>query len=147
MATPTTNDVSFDDRRQDPMPMVYRHLGDKRFAYTLPRAISLQILQPSNAASLVEHVHGGLWAHKSRAIGQMIYIAYSNRDLTAALHRVHAHVKGSDSRGQRYHSLNPELFFFQHATYVETLFHSIELFHGPLSREDKAQLYRECKLW
>ncbi|MFT4199297.1 oxygenase MpaB family protein [Gordonia sp. (in: high G+C Gram-positive bacteria)] len=136
-----------DRRRRLPMPLVYRHLGDRRFAYTLPRAIALQILQPANAASLVQHVHGGLWAHKSRAVGQMVYMAYSNRDLTAVIRNAHAHVKGIDSRGERYHSLNPELFFFQHATYVDTLFTSIDVFHGGLSRDEKEQLYAQCRLW
>ncbi|GAB09592.1 hypothetical protein GOARA_043_00670 [Gordonia araii NBRC 100433] len=127
--------------------MVYRYLGDKRFAYTLPRAISLQILHPGNAASLVQHVHGGLWAHKSRAVGQMVYIAYSNRDLRSVMRTAHSHVKGIDGRGARYHSLNPELFFFQHATYVDTLLHSIDVFHGTLDADDKEQLYQECRRW
>ena len=39
------------------IPMVHRYLGDKRFAYALPRALSLQILHPGNAASLTQHVH------------------------------------------------------------------------------------------
>jgi len=129
------------------MPLVYRYLGDKRFAYTLPRALSLQILHPGNAASLVEHVHGGLWAHKSRAVGQMVYIAYSNRDLRSVMRTAHSHVKGVDSAGVRYHSLNPELFFYQHATYLDALYTSIDLFHGGIGNAEKEQLYRECKLW
>ena len=60
----------------------------------------------------------------------MVYIAYSNRDLTSVMRTAHAHVKGTDSTGHRYHSLNPELFYFQHATYVDTLFASIDIFHG-----------------
>ena len=68
MSTPTTHPDCADQRRRVPMPLVYRYLGDKRFAYALPRALTLQILQPGNAASLVQHVHGGVWAHKSRAI-------------------------------------------------------------------------------
>lgn len=129
------------------MPLVYRYLGDRRFAYTLPRALSLQILDPGDAASLVQHVHGGLWAHKSRAVGEMVYIAYSNRDLTAVMRTAHSHVKGTDSNGERYHSLNPELFFFQHATYVDTLFTSLDVFHGGIGPDEKDQLYRECCRW
>lgn len=139
--------VDSDDRTVEPMPMVHRYLGDKRFAYTLPRALSLQILHPGNAASLVQHVHGGLWAHKNRAISQMIYIVYSNRDLRSVMRTAHTHVKGVDSTGKRYHSLNPELFFFQHATYVDTLFTSIETFHRPLDRAAKDDLYRQCRTW
>lgn len=148
MATPTADMADgLAHRRNVPMPLVYRYLGDKRFAYTLPRAISLQILQPGNAASLVQHVHSGLWAHKSRAVGQMVYIAYSNRDLRSVMRTAHSHVKGVDSSGVRYHSLNPELFFFQHATYVDALFTSIDIFHGGLDGAAKEQLYQECCRW
>ncbi|MFT3714830.1 MAG: oxygenase MpaB family protein [Gordonia sp. (in: high G+C Gram-positive bacteria)] len=140
-------DSRVDERRTLRLPMVHRHLGDKRFAYTLPRALALQILVPGNASALVQHVHGGLWAHKNRAVSEMVYIAYSNRDLRTVMRTAHTHVKGVDSRGHRYHSLNPELFFFQHATYVDTLITSIETFHRPLSFDDKSELYRECRLW
>jgi len=129
------------------IPMVHRYLGDKRFAYALPRALSLQILHPGNAASLTQHVHTGLWAHKRRAVGEMVYIAHSNRDLRSVMRTAHSHVKGQDAEGKRYHSLNPELFHFQHATYVDALIFSVDHFHSPLSREDKEELYRQCKLW
>ena len=49
------------------MPLVYRYPGDKAVRLRPPRALTLQI-PPGNAASLVQHVHGGVWAHKSRAI-------------------------------------------------------------------------------
>ncbi|MFT3899717.1 MAG: oxygenase MpaB family protein [Gordonia sp. (in: high G+C Gram-positive bacteria)] len=39
------------------------------------------------------------------------------------------------------------MFYFQHATYVDTLFHSIDIFHGGLDRADKEELYRQCCLW
>ncbi|MFZ2512116.1 MAG: oxygenase MpaB family protein [Gordonia sp. (in: high G+C Gram-positive bacteria)] len=146
-ASETIPAPSASDGRRVPMPLVYRYLGDKRFAYTLPRALSLQILHPGNAASLVQHVHGGLWAHKQRAISEMVYIAYSSRDLRSVMRTAHTHVKGVDSLGLRYHSLNPDLFFFQHATYVETLITSIEVFHRPLRREEKDELYQQCRLW
>lgn len=146
-ATETIPAIPVSGRPRVPMPLVYRYLGDKRFAYTLPRALSLQILHPGNASSLVQHVHGGLWAHKQRAISEMVYIAYSSRDLRSVMRTAHAHVKGVDSLGHRYHSLNPELFFFQHATYVDTLITSIEVFHRPLGREERDELYRQCRLW
>lgn len=133
-------------RRVD-MPMVYRHLGDKRFPLALPRAISLQILHPSNAAGLVQHVATGLWVHKQRSVSQMVYIAYTNRDMRSAIRFAHEHVKGVDEHGNRYHSLNPELFYFQHATYLDALFTSVELFHKPLSEAEKDELYLQTCLW
>ncbi|WP_246221873.1 MULTISPECIES: oxygenase MpaB family protein [Gordonia] len=139
--------LSGDSVRRVAMPMIYHYLGDKRFTYALPRALALQILHPGNAAGLVQHVHGGLWAHKQRSVGQMVYIAYSNRDLRSVMRSAHVHVKGKDSSGARYHALNPELFHFQHATYVDALFFSIEHFHHRLSAGEKEELYRQCCLW
>jgi len=77
----------------------------------------------------------------------MVYIAYSNRDLRSVMRTAHSHVKGVDSSGARYHSLNPELFFFQHATYVDALFTSIDIFHSGLDGAAKEQLYQECCRW
>ncbi|WLP91274.1 oxygenase MpaB family protein [Gordonia sp. NB41Y] len=129
------------------MPLVYRYLGDRRFAYALPRALTLQILHPGNAAGLVAHVPRGLWTHKQRAVSEMIYIAYSNRDLTSVIRTAHAHVKGVDGFGDRYHALDPDLFFFQHATYVDTLFTAVDTFDHRLDADERDLLYRDCCRW
>ncbi|WP_063020874.1 oxygenase MpaB family protein [Nocardia niwae] len=124
-----------------------RYLGDRRFALTLPRAVGLQILHPSVAAAIVAHAPSSLWAHKKRTVSRMIYLAYTLCDPHPAILYGHGVVHGVDSRGRRYSGLTPELFFFQHATYVDTLFAAIETFIRPLDLDEKKTLYAECCEW
>ncbi|MFB7718670.1 hypothetical protein [Nocardia sp. NPDC056100] len=64
--------------------LLRRQLGDRRFLLLLPRAVGLQILHPAIAAALLEHAPNRLWAHKKRAITQMIYMACEDRDMRSA---------------------------------------------------------------
>ncbi|MET9286176.1 oxygenase MpaB family protein [Nocardia beijingensis] len=124
-----------------------RYLGDRRFALSLPRAVGLQILHPSVAAAIVAHAPSSLWAHKKRTVSRMIYLAYMLCDPHPAILYGHGVVHGVDSRGRRYSGLTPELFFFQHATYVDTLYTAIETFDRPLTLDEKETLYAECCEW
>lgn len=127
--------------------LLHRYLGDRRFVLALPRAISLQVLHPAIAAALVEHAPERLWEHKKRTVSSMVHIAYSQRDLRLVIRFGHENVKGVDDLGERFHALNPELFFFQHATYVDTLVTAIETFIRPLSPDDREELYADCRDW
>jgi uncharacterized protein (DUF2236 family) len=132
----------------DPPPTLLRkYLGDRRFALALPRAVALQILHPAIAAALTEHVTYRLWLHKRRTVNAMVQIAYSDRDLRSLIHAGHAHVHGTDDLGARYHALRPDVFFFQHATYVDTLFFAINTFIRPLTPPESERLYDECVEW
>ncbi|MGW5379722.1 oxygenase MpaB family protein [Nocardia sp. NPDC003999] len=131
----------------EPGSLLRKYLGDRRFALALPRAVALQILHPAIATALTEHVTYRLWLHKRRTVNAIVQIAYSDRDLRSLIHAGHAHVQGSDDFGARYHALRPDLFFFQHATYVDTLFFAINMFIRPLTPEESHRLYRECVEW
>lgn len=124
-----------------------RYLGDRRFALTLPRAVGLQILQPSVAAAIVEHSPVGLWEHKKRVVSRIIHLAYAPVDPHPAMLYGHELVRGVDSTGRRYNGLAPDLFFFQHATYIDTLVTAIETFERPLTLVEKKTLYAECCQW
>lgn len=138
---------------KNPMPvehrsLLHRYLPDRRFLLTLPRAVALQILHPAIAASFTEHVHTGLWAHKQRSVGRMIQLACAGHpDPARVIRYAHEHVKGRDHTGRRYHALNPELFHFQHATYVDTLVTAVDTYVRPLSAADRERLYQECCDW
>ena len=127
--------------------LLRRYVGDRRFALTLPRAVALQILHPVIGAALATHTRTRLWEHKRRAVSSMITIAYSDRDLRTVIRFGHEHVKGRDDTGTRYHALRPDVFFFQHATYVDSLVTAINTFARPLTPDEHEQLYAECRIW
>lgn len=128
-------------------PLLRRHLGDRRFLLLLPRAVGLQVLHPVIASALVEHAPNRLWLHKKRTVSQMIYLAHSGRAADTVIRFGHEHVKGVDDRGQRYHALHPEVFLFQHATYVETLLTAADLLGPPLTGTERDRFYAECCDW
>ncbi|MGW0639512.1 oxygenase MpaB family protein [Nocardia salmonicida] len=127
--------------------LLRRYVGDRRFLLALPRAVGLQILHPAIATALDEHMAMRLWYHKARTVSQTIDMAYDERDQRHRMVNIHGHISGVDDRGTRFHALNPKVFHFQHATYVETLVVAINTFISPMSDLDHERLYAECCEW
>ena len=59
----------------------------------------------------------------------------------------HRDIKGTISDGSRYHALNPELFYWAHATFVEQVLYFADTFVKRLSDAEKEQIYLESKTW
>ncbi|GAC56496.1 hypothetical protein GOHSU_08_00240 [Gordonia hirsuta DSM 44140 = NBRC 16056] len=59
----------------------------------------------------------------------------------------HRNIKGTISDGSRYHALNPELFYWAHATFVDQVLYITDTFIRPLSRAEKEQIFEESKIW
>ncbi|MHC9290903.1 oxygenase MpaB family protein [Mycobacterium sp. LTG2003] len=128
---------------------MWRYLDDRRYLFMLPRAVCLQLLHPTIAAGIAEHalMHERIWLHKKRTVSQAIRIAYVDTDMRPHIRFAHEHVKGRDHAGRKYHALNPDVFHFQHATYVETLVTMINTFVRPLDATEHEELYQQCCAW
>lgn len=115
----------------------------------LPRSVSLLVLHPKIAAGISQHalMANRLWLHKRRTVPPSIRIAYTDKDMTGFMTFAHEHIKGQDCTGASYHALNPELFHFQHATFVETLVAMVNTFIRPLSEQEHEELYQQCCDW
>lgn len=59
----------------------------------------------------------------------------------------HRDIKGTISDGSRYHALNPELFYWAHATFVDQTIYVTDTFIRRLSYDEKAQIFEESKVW
>lgn len=60
----------------------------------------------------------------------------------------HPDIKGVDEHGNRYHALDPEVYWWAHATFTWEFFRARELFYPfPLKRREKEQLYAETVTW
>ncbi|MGV0836561.1 oxygenase MpaB family protein [Mycolicibacterium thermoresistibile] len=132
-----------------PDTLLWRHLGDRRYLFMLPRAVCLQLLDPAIAAGITDHaLHAErIWLHKQRTVSQAVAIAYTDTDLRPVIRFGHEHVTGVDHTGARYHALHPDLFHFQHATYVESLVAMVNTFVRPLDAAEHEQLYQQCCAW
>ena len=60
----------------------------------------------------------------------------------------HTDIAGTDHHGHRYHALDPEVFWWAHATFTWEMFRARELFFPfPLSSARQEQLYAETVTW
>ncbi|MDS1113822.1 oxygenase MpaB family protein [Gordonia westfalica] len=59
----------------------------------------------------------------------------------------HKDIKGTISDGSRYHALNPELFYWAHATFVDQVLFITDTFIRRLSYAEKVQIFEESKVW
>src|ERR1700756_1611753 len=59
----------------------------------------------------------------------------------------HHTIKGVDATGRRYHALNPDTFYWAHATFFMLVIKVAEYFCGGLTEAEKRQLFDERVQW
>lgn len=59
----------------------------------------------------------------------------------------HDTIKGVDKKGRRYHALNPDTFYWAHATFFMLIINTAEYFCGGLTEAEKRQLFAEHVQW
>ena len=129
--------------------MLRRYVGDRRFLFMLPRAVCLQLLHPAIATGIRDHalLRERIWQHKKRTVTAAVDIAFTETDMRSFIRFGHEHVKGRTADGTKYHALDPRIFHFQHATYVESLVTVVNSFIRPLDDIEHEQLYQQCCQW
>ena len=132
-----------------PESLLWRYAGDRRYGLVMPRAAALQMLHPAIAAAAEQHSRfpGSLWAQQARTVPRVIGVVYQDDESGPRVRRLHEDIKGCDEKGRRYHSLDPDIFFWEHATFVDALITAIDLFDRPLSGEERERLYQESCIW
>src|SRR3954453_4175695 len=65
----------------------------------------------------------------------------------AQIRGYHETIKGVDAAGRRYHALNPETFYWAHATFFMLIIKTAEYFCGGLTEAEKRQLFDEHVQW
>lgn len=64
------------------------------------------------------------------------------------IRELHKGIKGIDDHGDRYHALDPDTFWWAHATFTWEMFRSVELFHRrQLDERERHALYDETVEW
>jgi uncharacterized protein (DUF2236 family) len=65
----------------------------------------------------------------------------------AQIRSYHHTIKGIDQQGRRYHALNPDTFYWAHATFFMLIIKTAEYFCGGLTEAEKRQLFDEHVQW
>ncbi|QDP79869.1 DUF2236 domain-containing protein [Nocardia otitidiscaviarum] len=134
-----------------PGSLIWTSLGDRRLILFAGRTGTLQNMHPAVGAALQQHstFFANPWDRIFRSIPQILGTVYDTDARTTAAHvrDYHRDLKGTDSQGRRYHALNPDVYWWTHVTFVETVIAMNDFFGTPLTTRQKDQVVREGVSW
>lgn len=134
-----------------PGSLTWHHFGDSRGLLFLGRIGTLQNMHPAVGAALREHsdFFDNPLDRLFRSMPPILGVVYDppGSDTGAQVRGYHTELKGHDSQGRRYHALNPDVFWWTHATFVEGIMAVNEFFGTPLTAEEKDRLVAEGVTW
>jgi uncharacterized protein (DUF2236 family) len=115
------------------------------------RAGVLQVMHPAIAAALIDHsdVFENPLQRLIRSAGPILGVVY-DEDAEATARWVrdrHPQIRGRDAQGHHYHALDPDTYYWAHATFFEAQIATQELFGTPLTAAEKERLYAESITW
>lgn len=135
-----------------PDSLTWRYFGDTRMLLVGPRAAVLQNMLPALGQGVLDHsvFFSETFARLKRSAGPIlntVYGAERSHETGMQVRDFHRDIKGTLPDGTRYHALDPETYYWAHATFLDTMLYGIETFVRPLSEEEKRQIYEESKTW
>jgi uncharacterized protein (DUF2236 family) len=137
-----------------PGSLIWRYLGDTRYALIGRLATTLQVMHPAIGAAVSDPELSVFFtepiARVMRSAPLILGVVYDGPDAHGTARDVltmHTDIKGVDTHGRRYHAMNPEIFYWAHATFVYALQELIANLADPLSEADQERLYDECCRW
>src|SRR6478736_2906216 len=138
-----------------PQSLVWRYFGDNRMYLIGPRPAVLQNMLAELGQGVLDHsvFFSDTAARIKRSMPPIFMTVYgSDHDNRGTQVRdFHKDIKGDMpseyGKTDRYHALDPETYFWAHATFVEQVLYFADTFVKRLSEAEKEQLYRESKTW
>lgn len=137
-----------------PDSLVWRYFGDRRIALIGPRPAVLQNMLAALGQGVQDHsVFFADTAARIRRSLPPIYRTVYGSDQDNAGPQVrdfHTTIKGelpAGFGGGRYHALDPDTYFWAHATFFDQVLYFTDTFVRRLSRAEKEQMYLESKTW
>ncbi|MGX6449169.1 oxygenase MpaB family protein, partial [Patulibacter sp. S7RM1-6] len=134
-----------------PGSLLWRLLGDARNLLLAQRTGTLQVMHPTISRALIDHSTffadpiGRLW-RSGTPILRVVYGA-DGAGAGTAVRDLHRDVRGGTPTGGGYHALDPEAYFWAHATFLEAVVATQRLLGDPLDPPDEERLYRESITW
>jgi uncharacterized protein (DUF2236 family) len=133
-----------------PESLAWRISGSRTALFGAGSALILQVAHPVVGAGVKDHsiFRKDPWGRLDRTTDSLFTQIFGGDDAlaeAARLREFHKAIKGVDARGRRYHALNPEAYFWVHATlFVSTI--QIEKYFGtPLTRAEQEGFYAEWR--
>ncbi|MEV7611773.1 oxygenase MpaB family protein [Streptomyces sp. NPDC089799] len=139
--------------RKDPEPpppggVLWTLSGDVRQLLMLPAAFTMQVAHPAIGAGVDEYsvFRTDPWGRGERSIRSVQLWVYGGEGAAEEgrrVRRLHKDIQGTDTRGRRYHSLDPACYSWVHATGYPVYAHAARYLYRPFTPAQERQLYRE----
>ncbi|MCG5433445.1 oxygenase MpaB family protein [Mycobacterium sp. MYCO198283] len=135
-----------------PDSLTWKYFGDLRTGMMGIWIGTLQNMYPELGAAVEQHsiVMREPLQRVARSVYPIMGVVYDGVRAGATGEQVrgyHASIKGVDASGRRYHALNPETFYWAHATFFMLVVKTAEYFCGGLTEAEKRQLFDEHVQW
>lgn len=149
------NPAQIDALPLGPESLVWKYFGDNRMYLIGPRPAVLQNMLAELGQGVLDHsvFFSDTAARVKRSLPPIFMTVYGSDDanLGTQVRDFHKNIKGDmpSENGvvQRYHALDPETYFWAHATFVEQVLYFADTFVKRLSEAEKEQIYLESKTW
>jgi uncharacterized protein (DUF2236 family) len=135
-----------------PDSLTWKYFGDLRTGMMGVWIGAIQNMYPELGAAVEEH--SILLREPLQRVARSMYpilgVVYDGDRASQTgeqIKRYHQTIKGVDAAGRRYHALNPETFYWAHATFFMLVIKVAEYFCGGLTEAEKRQLFDEHVRW
>ena len=135
-----------------PDSLTWKYFGDLRTGMLSVWIGVLQNMYPELGAGVEEHsiLLREPLQRVTRSVFPIMGVVYDGdraAQTGAQIRGYHHTIKGVDAEGRRYHALNPETFYWAHATFFILVLKTAEYFCGGLTEAEKRQLFDEHVQW
>ncbi|WP_245679346.1 oxygenase MpaB family protein [Actinomadura hibisca] len=136
----------------EPGCLLWRYASDLRSLLPGAAAGLMQLLHPGVGAGVGQHsaFFDAPFDRIHRSVPQIwaTILAPDGTDRARQIRDLHRTIGGADEHRRRYHALEPETFWWAHATFTWEIFKAAEVFHPEtLTAEDHERLYAETVTW
>lgn len=136
-----------------PDSLLWRY-SDRRMGFTGLGGGLIQLMHPGLGAGVTGHsdFFNDPWDRVIRSIPQInavVFLARPEAEVAGRkVRNYHRRIKGVDELGRPYDALDPETYWWAHATFQQMVFQVADRFsHHTLTPEEREQLYREGIEW
>ena len=135
-----------------PGSVTWEYFGDWRGMLQGLWAGSMQNMHPKLGAAVEEHSEffEERWERLFRSlypIGGVVFDGERAGETGREVRDYHRDIKGVDARGRRYHALDPDVFYWAHATFFYGTLLTAQHFCGGIGEREKRELFEEHKTW
>ncbi|MGW6377261.1 oxygenase MpaB family protein [Rhodococcus sp. NPDC055112] len=148
---PVDDEITSNSPRLGPDSLIWKYYGDVRGLLGFQRLAGTENCIEQLGKAVEDHsvIFSDTLGRARRSGPPIMKTVYSEdpHHWGRTVRDFHKPIKGTVADGSRYHALNPELFYWAHATFVDQVLYVTDTFIRRLSHEEKVQIFEEGKTW